>query len=148
MGLQFAQQFVFGFWDNEPIEFEQVEENLSSDGGLIAFSSPNNHPTAMTWLANRRSHDWKTQSLRAIFSRWKRGLSIALSSPSPRNQPRSRWTSIPLTTQLTATNSWFSFTASTININTKSARSHVPRTTWLSCRVCFLAAPRWAGCSR
>ncbi|TWU37725.1 hypothetical protein Q31b_45140 [Novipirellula aureliae] len=37
MSLQSAQQFVFGFWDNKPIEFEQVEENLSSDGGLIAF---------------------------------------------------------------------------------------------------------------
>lgn len=37
MSLQSAQQFVFGFWDNKPIEFEQVDENLSSDGGLIAF---------------------------------------------------------------------------------------------------------------
>lgn len=37
MSLQSAQQFVFGFWDNRPIEFEQIDENLSSDGGLIAF---------------------------------------------------------------------------------------------------------------
>lgn len=37
MSLQSAQQFVFGFWNNKPIEFEQIDENLSSDGGLIAF---------------------------------------------------------------------------------------------------------------
>jgi len=37
MSLHSAQQFVFGFWDNRPIEFEQIDENLSSDGGLIAF---------------------------------------------------------------------------------------------------------------
>lgn len=37
MILHAAQQFVFGFWDNKPIEFEQIDENLSSDGGLIAF---------------------------------------------------------------------------------------------------------------
>ena len=38
MSLQSAQQFVFGFWNNKPIEFEKIDENLSSDGGLIAFS--------------------------------------------------------------------------------------------------------------
>jgi Transposase DDE domain group 1 len=37
MSFQSAQQFVFGFWDNRPVRFEQVDENLSSDGGLIAF---------------------------------------------------------------------------------------------------------------
>ena len=37
MGLQSARRFVFGFWKNKAIEFEQIGENLSSDGGLIAF---------------------------------------------------------------------------------------------------------------
>ena len=37
MSLQSAQQFVFGSWARKPIEFEQIDENLSSDGGLIAF---------------------------------------------------------------------------------------------------------------
>ena len=37
MSLQSAQQFVFGSWANKPIEVEQIHENLSSDGGLIAF---------------------------------------------------------------------------------------------------------------
>ncbi|TWU43460.1 hypothetical protein Q31b_25010 [Novipirellula aureliae] len=58
MSLQSAQQFVFGFWDNKPIEFEQVEENLSSDGGLIAFYQLDqklgvinelNHEDSLTW---------------------------------------------------------------------------------------------------
>ncbi|TWT76174.1 hypothetical protein CA13_41460 [Planctomycetes bacterium CA13] len=38
MSLQSAQQFVFGFFQNRPIQFEQVQEKLSSDGGLLAFS--------------------------------------------------------------------------------------------------------------
>ena len=38
MSLQSAQQFVFGSWNNKPIEFRQIDEKLSSDGGLIAFS--------------------------------------------------------------------------------------------------------------
>lgn len=37
MSLQSARGFVFGFWKNKAIEFEQIDENLSSDGGLIAF---------------------------------------------------------------------------------------------------------------
>ncbi len=37
MSLQSAPQFVFGFWKNRPLEVEQVDENLSSDTGLLAF---------------------------------------------------------------------------------------------------------------
>ncbi|MEM6692656.1 MAG: IS1380 family transposase [Planctomycetota bacterium] len=37
MSLQPAQQFVFGFCGKKSIQVEQVDENLSSDGGLIAF---------------------------------------------------------------------------------------------------------------
>lgn len=37
MSLQSAEQFVFGFWTNKPVQIEQVDENLSSDAGLIAF---------------------------------------------------------------------------------------------------------------
>ena len=37
MSLQSAKQFVFGSWANKPVQIEQVDENLSSDGGLIAF---------------------------------------------------------------------------------------------------------------
>ena len=37
MSVQSAQQFVFGSWANKPIEVEQIDENLSSDGGLIGF---------------------------------------------------------------------------------------------------------------
>ena len=38
MSLQSAQQFVFGFWNNRPLEVEQVDENLTSDAGLLAFA--------------------------------------------------------------------------------------------------------------
>ncbi len=38
MSLQSAQQFVFGFWNNRPLEVEQVDENLTSDTGLLAFA--------------------------------------------------------------------------------------------------------------
>lgn len=37
MSIQSATQMSFGFWQGRPIEIERVEENLSSDGGLIAF---------------------------------------------------------------------------------------------------------------
>ena len=37
MSLQSAEQFVFGSWAKKPVQIEQVEENFSSDGGLIAF---------------------------------------------------------------------------------------------------------------
>jgi len=37
MSLQAAESFVFGSWKNRPIEIEPVDENLSSDGGLLAF---------------------------------------------------------------------------------------------------------------
>jgi len=38
MSLQSAQQFVFGFWENRPVQIEQVDEKLSSDTGLLAFA--------------------------------------------------------------------------------------------------------------
>lgn len=37
MIIQTASQLSFGFWQGRAIEIEQVDENLSSDGGLIAF---------------------------------------------------------------------------------------------------------------
>lgn len=37
MSIQSAPQLSFGFWQGIPVEIERVEENLSSDGGLIAF---------------------------------------------------------------------------------------------------------------
>lgn len=37
MIIQSATQMSFGFWHGRTIEIERVEENLSSDGGLIAF---------------------------------------------------------------------------------------------------------------
>jgi hypothetical protein len=37
MSLQSAQQFVFGSWANRPVQIEQVQENLSTDAGLLAF---------------------------------------------------------------------------------------------------------------
>lgn len=37
MSIQSAQQFVFGFWQGRPVQVEQVDENLSSDGGLMPF---------------------------------------------------------------------------------------------------------------
>ena len=38
MSLQSAQQFVFGFWKNRPLEVERIDENLTSDTGLLAFA--------------------------------------------------------------------------------------------------------------
>ncbi len=37
MSLQSAQQFAFGFWEGRPIEVERVDENLTTDAGLLAF---------------------------------------------------------------------------------------------------------------
>jgi hypothetical protein len=37
MSIQSASQLSFGFWQGRTIEIEQVDENISSDGGLIAF---------------------------------------------------------------------------------------------------------------
>jgi len=38
MSLQSAHQFVCGFWNNRPLQVEQIEENLTSDTGLLAFA--------------------------------------------------------------------------------------------------------------
>lgn len=38
MSIQSAQQFVFGFWEGRAVEVEQVEENLTTDAGLLAFA--------------------------------------------------------------------------------------------------------------
>jgi hypothetical protein len=35
--VQDAEQFVLGFWRGRPVEVQPVAENLSSDGGLLAF---------------------------------------------------------------------------------------------------------------
>lgn len=37
MIIQSANQLSFGFWQGRTVEIEQVDENFSSDGGLIAF---------------------------------------------------------------------------------------------------------------
>ena len=37
VSLHSAEQFVFGSWANKPVQIEQVEDNLSSDVGLLAF---------------------------------------------------------------------------------------------------------------
>lgn len=37
MSIQFAEQLQFGFWQGKSIEIEQVDENLTTDAGLIAF---------------------------------------------------------------------------------------------------------------
>jgi hypothetical protein len=37
MSIQSASQLSFGFWQGRTIEIEQVDESISSDGGLIAF---------------------------------------------------------------------------------------------------------------
>ena len=37
MSLQSVESFVFGSWQNRPVQIERVEENLSSDAGLLAF---------------------------------------------------------------------------------------------------------------
>ncbi len=37
MSIQSASQLSFGFWQGRTVEIEQVDENISSDGGLIAF---------------------------------------------------------------------------------------------------------------
>ncbi len=37
MSIQSASQLSFGFWQGRTVQIEQVDENISSDGGLIAF---------------------------------------------------------------------------------------------------------------
>ena len=37
MNIQFASQLSFGFWQGRTVQIEQVDENISSDGGPIAF---------------------------------------------------------------------------------------------------------------
>ena len=37
MSIQSASQLSFGFWEGRTVQIEQVDENISSDGGLIAF---------------------------------------------------------------------------------------------------------------
>lgn len=37
MSIQSAQNFAFGSWQGLPIQIERTEEQLSSDGGLLAF---------------------------------------------------------------------------------------------------------------
>jgi hypothetical protein len=37
MSIQSAEQFHFGFWQGRSVEIEEVTENLTTDGGLIAF---------------------------------------------------------------------------------------------------------------
>jgi Transposase DDE domain group 1 len=37
MSIQSAENFAFGFWRGRPVQIERIDEQLSSDGGLLAF---------------------------------------------------------------------------------------------------------------
>ena len=44
MSIQTVEGFECGKWDGKPLEIEAIEENLTSDGGLLVFSQLDEKP--------------------------------------------------------------------------------------------------------